>query len=84
MPRKKKVVTKTSIKKTLAECAFDPNRSLFKVAVENSDAEYCMIRAQEFIQEGKLTLDKSALIQSIRSLILAISFLEANNGTEES
>lgn len=87
MTRKKQLITKTSIKKILSDCAFDPHRSLFKVAAENSDAAYCMTRAQEYIQEGKLTLDRSALIQSIRSLVLAISFLEAegeSNGAKES
>lgn len=82
--RSKRLVTKTSIKKLLSDCAFDPNRSLFRMAVENSDSGYCMTRAQEYIQEAKLTLQPAALIQAIRSLTLAIAFLERDNGAEKS
>lgn len=81
---RKRLVTKTSIKKLLSDCAFDPNRSLFKVAVENSDGQYCMTRAQEYIEEAKLTLEKTTLIQAIRSLTLAVAFLERDNAAQES
>lgn len=81
---KKQIITKTSIAQALSSCKFDPHRPMFKIAVANSDADYCIMRAQEYLEEAKLTRSEGTLKQAVQSIVLAMSFLEKADGTEES
>lgn len=78
----KQRITKTLIKNIIREFIFDPTAVFFKTAISNSNPDYCLIRAEEYLTEYKQTKKVQTLHNVVQMVTLAIA-MEAVNGTNE-
>jgi len=75
----KQRVTKTLIKEIIRQFIFDPTAILFRTAIANSSPEYCLIRAEEYLNEYKQTKKVESLHNVVQMITLSLA-METVNG----